>query len=390
MERVVLYLFFVASLCVEISCGVDNATCLGTTSRENAVVYDAFDSQEYSETTSENIAKLVMKSVVALIGRASLTQFTDGTVGYHASSAQEIFGLCGSERWAAQPSLAACSGVLVANDLVLTAGHCLPAGHASCMDIDAVFGWVISGDSPPSLFAQESVYHCRRIVAQQEFRDGDIIRDYALFQLDRSVESRYHDVVTVNMERTMMKDDAVLNIGTPLGVPMKIDAGGVVVIGGTHEEGYFVATTDSFERSSGSPVFGLDSLALVGIVVEGERDFVVDGDCRRARRCSYSSCAGETIAYVAAIISAVCDNLGHLSLCGREPVCGDRYCDSSEEASCPEDCKVVDEHRGLENEEADAVYQQSSGCASARGTKAVVFVVLVLLVGGFYIRGKKF
>ena len=55
----------------------------------------------------------------------------------------EAVGLCPDQRFTAQPTAGDCSGTLVDNRIVLTAGHCVEG--KSCSDISFVFDYAYYG-----------------------------------------------------------------------------------------------------------------------------------------------------------------------------------------------------------------------------------------------------
>ena len=63
-------------------------------------------------------------SSVALVPAGALASQPDGSFEISAPSCGEFYNLCASERFRDQPAAAVCSGVLVSESIVLTAGHC--------------------------------------------------------------------------------------------------------------------------------------------------------------------------------------------------------------------------------------------------------------------------
>jgi len=131
-------------------------------------------------------------------------------------------------------------------------------------------------------------------------------------------------------------------IGSPSGLPQKIDAGARVREPRQSQGDFFVATTDSFGGNSGSGVFLYDTLEVVGILVSGDTDYVADGDCNRVNVCAESGCEGENVMYVRRPIDALCSVATDEVLCGTASACGDGYCAYDESAAtCSSDCVAV-------------------------------------------------
>ena len=186
--------------------------------------------------------------------------------------------LCPTERFYGQPKGAFCSGALVGDDLVMTAGHCV-LDQVSCDAIRIVFGFAIkkSGGSAPAAIRQEDVYACKKIITR--FVSGEPASvghpinpagqgngsDYALIQLDRKVAG--HKPLAINRGQSLKKGDSIMIIGYPHGLPLKV--AGDASIRDTSLEGYFTSNLDGFSGNSGSPVFNTATRLIEGIHVRG-------------------------------------------------------------------------------------------------------------------------
>ena len=65
--------------------------------------------------------------------------------------------------------------------------------------------------------------------------------------------------------------------------------------------GFFVATTDSYGGNSGSAVLSQETHQIEGVLVRGETDFVIEGNCHVSKVCAEDACRGEDVTKVAAI-----------------------------------------------------------------------------------------
>src|SRR3989338_6672740 len=94
-------------------------------------------------------------------------------------------GICSSERFSSQPSAANCSGFLVGEKYLVTAGHCIE-NQSDCNAYSWVFNFKL-GSAGQSLFevSKDDVYKCKRIVSQT--LDRSTMDDFALIELDRKV-----------------------------------------------------------------------------------------------------------------------------------------------------------------------------------------------------------
>lgn len=241
------------------------------------------------------------------VKRADWAQLADSTVALFRSknihrgqllgaSLREGFPeLCSTERFLDQPSMASCSGVLVAPNVVLTAGHCV-RGLVDCFFTRVVFGYRYeNADSDPTHRPHEDLYSCRSIVERQFSESGP---DFTLFKLDRPVHN--HAPVTLSRDPHVRKGDEVFVIGHPLGLPAKL-ADGAKVRRVVEQAGFFVANLDTFGGNSGSPVFNAKTNALEGIIVRGEDDFDNHGRCIKARFCKEQGCRGEDVIFSSVI-----------------------------------------------------------------------------------------
>jgi S1-C subfamily serine protease len=241
-----------------------------------ALIYGDDDRAEVFEH-GDALASLTRASVVALIPAASLDVSDPTDVFVAAPTLGDAEGLCADEPYADQPSAAFCSGVLIDDDLVLTAGHCL-SNDDECRATKFVFGFYYEGPGVLATIGSSAVLGCRRIVAREE---GDFWGgDFAVVQLDRGVGA---ERLPVNpSDERLARGDPLTVIGHGTGIPAKIDDGAFVV---DPRDGIpaFHIEADTFRGSSGSGVFDPFN-RLVGIVTGGRSDFVDRCGCRAIRR----------------------------------------------------------------------------------------------------------
>jgi len=226
-------------------------------------------------------------SVVAVLTRsAGLRDNGDGT----STLISEPFGtaedLCSVERFWTQPSTGCASGVLVASDVVATAGHLV--APASVTQMRFAFGYRMSSAAKAeTVLSNEEIYSGRSVLAfSPSAPEGG--NDWALVQLDRPVKN--HRIAPVRREDRVKQGQGVHVIGFPRGLPLKY--AGNARVRDNDAGAFFVANLDAFSGNSGSPVFNSETHEVEGILVRGGPDFEWVGACRRTLVCSTNGCQG--------------------------------------------------------------------------------------------------
>jgi hypothetical protein len=189
--------------------------------------------------------------------------------------------VCDTEPFASQPSAGNCSAFLVAPDVVATAAHCTCTGQVVVFD----YGYASATDDPTHV-SDEDVYRCLDAIAWGGFEPG--APDYALMLLDRPVVGRAP--LPVRRERPASLDGPLTLIGGPLGVPLKIDAGGALV---SVDGDTFTTTFDSYEGQSGAAVLSDDGV-VEGLHFAGATDLLETEDgCLTSVACAQVESFGE-------------------------------------------------------------------------------------------------
>ncbi len=240
--------------------------------------------------------------------------------------------LCSSEKFRDVPVLGTCTGFLVGEDLLLTAGHCIK-GPISCQRkkwlfdyrqemmniVDYKFESPISKlkniensevELPPKnnkyfkmQFPVNNIVGCKEIIRRIDDSDNKI--DFALIRLDRKVIGRQ----PLKYRKTgRLPDDAkVLAFGHPWGMPLTIAPVGN--IRSNNQDYFFTTNTDTFRGNSGSPVINAETLEVEGLLVRGEDDAITfkegEGDnsfvCKKVKVCDEGSCDGEDATRITSI-----------------------------------------------------------------------------------------
>jgi hypothetical protein len=121
--------------------------------------------------------------------------------------------------------------------------------------------------------------------------------DYAIIKLDRKVTN--HKPLEINREDNIRRGTPLFVIGHPTGLPTKVAGGASVRT--ADRNGYFVANLDTYGGNSGSAVFNIKTNLIEGILVRGDNDYVVQGNCRVSNYVSDSGGRGEDVTNVSVV-----------------------------------------------------------------------------------------
>ncbi|MBU2572843.1 MAG: serine protease [Elusimicrobia bacterium] len=240
-----------------------------------ASIYGDDDRQDVADSDAKMQA--LSSSAVALFLESSLS--TGAKTGSYslpagAGTLGSNRGMAPGQRFTDQVQGAYCSGALVGDDLIFTAGHCLKEsiiGNFDCAKDKLVFGFAVTkkDGSAPTEFAKKDVYGCKQIVSWK--LDAKTKTDYAVLKLDRKVEGRVP--LAINRGDDLKVGDKLFVIGYPDGLPIKV-AGGAKVRSLPAGAPYFFTDLDTFHGNSGSPVFNAKTFRIEGILVRGDNDYV--------------------------------------------------------------------------------------------------------------------
>ncbi|MEC9466871.1 MAG: serine protease, partial [Myxococcota bacterium] len=323
--------------------GVAAMTAPQTKPTQDPVIYGNDDRKEVYEHDGDVFGAIARSASAVMVNASSLYVTNQGAVSLYGASLANAQGLCSDERFVNQPTPGSCSGTLIDDDLILTAGHCISS--SSCSSIRFVFDFYYSSPGQLASIGESDVYRCQQVVTRKLTTSGGRNLDYAIIRTDRPVVGRTPAQVRSDW-MPMSYGEGVVVIGFPSGLPAKIEDGGYVQNRRSNVLDYFSANTDTFGGNSGSGVFN-DNGVLVGILVRGANDYAYDSTsgCYRAQRYNNNAGASEDSTYAHNAIESLCNTgVGEQSaLCGASPelggACGDNVCDATESAnSCPQDC----------------------------------------------------
>lgn len=254
------------------------------------VIYGEDNRVDVFESNNASLIEL-SKSTAAMISGTNLK--AKGAEIEISGGTLQSRGVCKKERFSQQISAANCSGFLVADNKLVTAGHCIKT-EADCKSYKWVFDFKVeSSEQGKVVVPATSVVSCKKIISRKlEGGQGD---DYALIELDRKVTDR--QPAKFLRSGKAAKGDAIAVIGHPTGLPTKIaDGANVRSVSGK----FFTANLDTYGGNSGSAVFNTKTEEVVGILVRGETDYVyssADG-CQVSNICKNDSCRGEDVTHI--------------------------------------------------------------------------------------------
>lgn len=252
------------------------------------VIYGEDNRLDIHQVTDVRVLELAESTVAILAKKEMLLDQANFKI-VSPSLGQQI-GLCKDERFYTQPAAANCSGSLIGEDLIMTAGHCV--NSTSCDRFYFVFGFQTMGAGiARTLIPSSDVYTCKAVLARELNPSG---QDYAVVKLDRPVVGRRP--LKLSSTKAQVGEE-IFVIGHPSGLPAKVSGGAFIRSEGN---GFFRSNLDTYGGNSGSAVFSAATFDVVGILVRGEQDYVYDNmkKCSRSNFCAMDSCRGEDVTHV--------------------------------------------------------------------------------------------
>ncbi|MDK1028861.1 MAG: S1 family peptidase [Anaerolineae bacterium] len=228
-------------------------------------IYDTDSRMEPFEHTDIRLVEMA-NSVAVLVSEEKFfisgdtLSFTNRTLNeFFVDDTNTPIPMCTDELFASQINPGYCTGFLISEDTLVTAGHCVTGPAPSCSNMNVIFGFHMNSENSLANLSTDNLYKCEEIISiSEEF-------DYAIIKLNRPTgisgliyETRDH----------LQQADPVSVIGHPSGLPLKI-ASNSFVLSNNFDQPKFIANLDTFRGNSGSPVINSDTYLVEGILVGG-------------------------------------------------------------------------------------------------------------------------
>mmetsp|Transcript_28157 Transcript_28157/g.90261 ORF Transcript_28157/g.90261 Transcript_28157/m.90261 type:complete len:325 (-) Transcript_28157:134-1108(-) len=238
----------------------------------NKAIYGSDSRQEHSAMPQEWTS--IGDAVAMIYDTQGNRVFDSQGVFQYEQSLRDKHGDCDGTplRFSDQPTPGRCTATLIAPNKVATAGHCFKP-HL-CSRLAFVFGATSDAMVRGTPFAADRLYSCGSV----EISESTGGKDWAVVRLDRSVPDSVASPVRVASTEVAI-GTPVMSIGHPDGLPRKYagDAQVKEVMQSGTDAFRFSTNLDAFIGSSGSGIYHIETREMVGILINGNRDY--DNGC---------------------------------------------------------------------------------------------------------------
>jgi V8-like Glu-specific endopeptidase len=263
------------------------------------------DDRRFVTSKSSPKVKELSKSIALIVPKSSVKhKILKSKIYTENLSDPNGSNVCPDEKFAKHQSVEGCTGFLVGEDLLASAGHCFKM-ETDCSEQLIVFDVLSKNEVAGGVIvSNKNIYECKKVIAQ--IVDPLRALDYSLIQLKKKVVGR--SVLKIRTNGKISTEDKVFMIGHPMGLPLVVTSHAFV--NRNHHPYFFKATLDSFGGNSGSPVFNTKTFKVEGILVRGEDDYLQDQSHQCYREVVYEqgtekepSLKGESVTRISSIYS---------------------------------------------------------------------------------------
>lgn len=258
----------------------------------NKVVYG----QDNRISIEESDKGFLTDSIAAMVPSYAFARSESGDIldsifkSFPTMKTHRGYPTCSDIRFREEPTISSCTGFLIGENLLMTAGHCMTAGGTQvahtvtdkCMSNKWVFNYKATSVNSDGLLVieKEEVYGCKKVIAASY--TGAL--DYAVVELDRVAVDKKPLKMNLNIDAAK-EGTSIYVAGHPTGLPLKVAAGATIIKNDIYGS-ELTTDLDTFAGNSGSPVLNEED-EVIGILVAGEIDYVFDMDkmCYRVNMC---------------------------------------------------------------------------------------------------------
>ncbi len=266
------------------------------------------DRKDFNEITNSKVRENAFG--VALMVRSDQLQYHSGYYTLLTQSLKEAKNTCSNSKFSTQPTSGFCSAFAVSKNIIVTAGHCLEdydINNPSESNIKFLFGFKKVNSRIPYRFSKENVFTIKEIISIQRNNQSNL--DYAVIRTNEDISSEKFLSIDTNFVKENLN---VYTIGHPSHLPLKVADNAFVRSDGINDF-QFRVNLDAFGGNSGSPVFSVKNDKVVGVLVDGEIDYVYDSrihrQCYVPYPCSNYGCKGEGVSRVNQFFNHISDYL---------------------------------------------------------------------------------
>ncbi len=260
----------------------------------HSTAFGAFTTQDdrvEASLSTDSIIRTTNFAVATMIADYAIKKSWIGRLTISGNSLKSLYNTCQGERFAEQLAVGTCSGVLIAPQTLLTAGHCVN----SQFDCDAN-RWVFNFDTtdPTAMKIEtsaKSIFRCKRVVATHYTQYAQEENpDYAVIELDRPAigitpvkiskmsidelfdsQPRLFSITATSGQPKKLSENIYIPNSVEVSIQEKVGVRAIWDISAMKKWAYVVDkffTTTSFSHgSSGGPIFDAFTGDLVGIIV---------------------------------------------------------------------------------------------------------------------------
>jgi V8-like Glu-specific endopeptidase len=221
---------------------------------------------------------------------------------YSKTPAFVSYDICQDEPFAHENILGNCTGFLIGENLLMTAGHCI-SEQESCELISFIFDQITSN----GLVKKSNTYQCKKVIQTgvNISKSNLYYQDYTILQIEKKSSAPKRPFLIISDEE-LIEGDPLYTIGSPFGTPLKvaddayitslvsskgsivevaIQAGDEDIYHPLNILDYFMTNLDTFSGNSGSPVISEKTGHVIGLLSSGDDDWDFDDEnfCQRSR-----------------------------------------------------------------------------------------------------------